>query len=130
MPSLSILQSMPAFASAAPNTDAAAAATDQFTADDFTELLYDTASHGATNKAFHDACDLKGPTIGVFTSDEEQHIWGWYLPYPAPKLPFHILRSGLHQHHGRLIANAKPLPAPFCSLPADTQRGSTPSSDC
>lgn len=45
--------------------------------DHYTELLYDTAAHGATNKAFHDACDYKGPTIGVFTSDEEAHVWGW-----------------------------------------------------
>ena len=45
--------------------------------DEFTEVLYDTAAHGATNKAFHDACDYKGPTMGVFTSDDEQHVWGW-----------------------------------------------------
>jgi hypothetical protein len=46
-------------------------------ADEFTELLYDTAVHGATNKSFHECCDHKGPTIGVFASDEEEHVWGW-----------------------------------------------------
>ena len=46
-------------------------------ADEFTELLYDTSIHGATNKAFHNSCDNKGPTIGVFVLDNASHLWGW-----------------------------------------------------
>jgi hypothetical protein len=49
-------------------------------ADEFSELLYDTAVHGASNKAFHECCDSRGPTIGVFSSDHEDHVWGWYGP--------------------------------------------------